>query len=125
MLESIQQPSDIKQLSLDELQFLADEIRTFLIDNVQKTGGHLAPNLGTVELTLAMHFVFDTPEDSFVFDVGHQAYTHKILTGRKDRMHSLRKKDGLSGFTKRAESQHDAFGAGHSSLITLMLHGQF
>lgn len=115
MLDSIHSPQDIKQLDLKQLQSLADEIRTFLIDNIQKTGGHLAPNLGTVELILAMHYVFDTPNDSFVFDVGHQAYTHKILTGRKDKMHTLRKKGGLSGFTKRTESRHDAFGAGHSS----------
>ncbi|HCU71905.1 MAG TPA: 1-deoxy-D-xylulose-5-phosphate synthase, partial [Gammaproteobacteria bacterium] len=108
-------PQDIKQLDLDQLQSLVDEIRAFLIENIQKTGGHLAPNLGTVELTVAMHYVFDTPDDSFVFDVGHQAYTHKILTGRKDKMSTLRKKDGLSGFTKRSESEHDAFGAGHSS----------
>jgi 1-deoxy-D-xylulose-5-phosphate synthase len=115
VLDSIQFPQDIKQLDLEQLQSLADEIRVFLIENIQKTGGHLAPNLGTVELTIAMHSVFDTPDDSFVFDVGHQAYTHKILTGRKDQMHTLRKKDGLSGFTKRSESEHDAFGAGHSS----------
>jgi len=115
VLNSIQSPQDIKQLDLDQLQSLADEIRAFLIENIQKTGGHLAPNLGTVELTVAMHYVFDTPDDSFVFDVGHQAYTHKILTGRKDKMHTLRRKDGLSGFTKRSESDHDAFGAGHSS----------
>ena len=115
VLDSIQSPQDIKQLDLDQLQSLADEIRAFLIENIQKTGGHLAPNLGTVELTVAMHYVFDTPDDSFVFDVGHQAYTHKILTGRKDKMSTLRKKDGLSGFTKRSESEHDAFGAGHSS----------
>ena len=115
MLDSIQSPQDVKQLDLDQLQSLVDEIRAFLIENIQKTGGHLAPNLGTVELTVAMHYVFDTPDDSFVFDVGHQAYTHKILTGRKDRMPTLRKKDGLSGFTKRSESAHDAFGAGHSS----------
>lgn len=115
MLDSIQSPQDIKQLDLIQLQSLADEIREFLIENIQKTGGHLAPNLGTVELTLAMHYVFDTPNDSFVFDVGHQAYTHKMLTGRLHQMHTLRKKSGLSGFTKRSESVHDAFGAGHSS----------
>ena len=115
MLDSINYPEDIKQLSLDELQSLADEIRGFLIENIQKTGGHLAPNLGTVEISIAMHYVFNTPEDSFVFDVGHQTYTHKILTGRKNKISTLRQKDGLSGFTKRAESEHDAFGAGHSS----------
>jgi len=115
VLDSVQSPQDIKQLDLDQLQSLVDEIRAFLIENIQKTGGHLAPNLGTVELTVAMHYVFDTPDDSFVFDVGHQSYTHKILTGRLDRMPMLRKKDGLSGFTKRSESVHDVFGAGHSS----------
>ena len=115
MLDQIQSPADIKQLDLDQLQSLVEEIREFLIENIQKTGGHLAPNLGTVELTVAMHYVFNTPDDSFVFDVGHQAYTHKILTGRKNKMHTLRKKDGLSGFTKMSESKHDSFGAGHSS----------
>jgi len=115
VLDQIQSPADIKQLDLDQLQSLVEEIREFLIENIQKTGGHLAPNLGTVELTVAMHYVFNTPDDSFVFDVGHQAYTHKILTGRKNKMHTLRKKDGLSGFTKMSESKHDSFGAGHSS----------
>ncbi|SFV85859.1 1-deoxy-D-xylulose 5-phosphate synthase [hydrothermal vent metagenome] len=115
MLNSINYPEDIKQLDIKQLQSLADEIRVFLIENIQKTGGHLASNLGTVEMSIAMHYVFDTPKDSFIFDVGHQAYTHKILTGRKDRMNTLRQKDGLSGFTKRAESEHDSFGAGHSS----------
>ncbi|SMN00838.1 1-deoxy-D-xylulose 5-phosphate synthase [uncultured Candidatus Thioglobus sp.] len=115
MLDSIDYPEDIKQLNLEELQSLADEIRGFLIENIQKTGGHLAPNLGTVEMSIALHYVFDTPKDSFVFDVGHQAYTHKILTGRKDKIPTLRQKEGISGFTKRTESEHDAFGAGHSS----------
>ncbi|HAY40918.1 MAG TPA: 1-deoxy-D-xylulose-5-phosphate synthase [Gammaproteobacteria bacterium] len=115
MLENINSPVDIKKLDIEQLQSLASEIREFLIENVQKTGGHLAPNLGTIELTIALHYVFDTPEDSLVFDVGHQAYTHKILTGRHSRMHTLRQKDGISGFTKISESEHDAFGAGHSS----------
>jgi 1-deoxy-D-xylulose-5-phosphate synthase len=115
VLDQIHSPQDIKKLDLDQLQSLAGEIREFLIENIQKTGGHLAPNLGTIEMTIAMHYVFDTPEDSFVFDVGHQAYTHKILTGRLDKMPTLRQKDGLSGFTKRSESEHDSFGAGHSS----------
>lgn len=115
MLDSINYPENIKQLDLKQLQSLADEIRTFLIDNVQKTGGHLAPNLGTVEISIAIHYVFNTPKDSLVFDVGHQAYTHKILTGRKDKMDTLRQKNGLSGFTKRTESVYDSFGAGHSS----------
>ncbi len=115
MLDSIKSPADIKQLDIDQLQSLADEIRTFLISNVQKTGGHLAPNLGTVEISIAMHYVFNTPHDSIIFDVGHQAYTHKILTGRFDKMSTLRQRGGLSGFTKRSESEHDIFGAGHSS----------
>ena len=115
MLENIQKPTDIKDLSIEELNILADEIKSFLVDSLEKTGGHLSSNLGTIELTLAMHYVFDTPNDTFVWDVGHQAYTHKILTGRKDLMSTLRQKDGLSGFTKRSESEHDAFGAGHSS----------
>ena len=115
MLHKISSPSDIKHLDVEQLELLAAEIRTFLIENTQKTGGHLAPNLGTVEMSIAMHYVFDTPNDSFIFDVGHQAYTHKILTGRMDKMHTLRQKDGLSGFTKTSESAHDAFGAGHSS----------
>ena len=115
MLNSIHKPSDIKKLSIEELNALAQEIKLFLIDSIEKTGGHLSSNLGTIELTLALHYVFDTPNDTFVWDVGHQAYTHKILTGRKDLMSTLRQKDGLSGFTKRSESEHDAFGAGHSS----------
>ena len=115
MLNKIQSPSDIKKLSISELNDLAQEIKLFLIESIEQTGGHLSSNLGTIELTIAMHYVFDTPNDTFVWDVGHQAYTHKVLTGRKDLMSSLRQKDGISGFTKRSESEHDAFGAGHSS----------
>jgi 1-deoxy-D-xylulose-5-phosphate synthase len=115
MLSDIQTPNDIKHFDFDQLQQLADEIREFLIESLKKTGGHLGSNLGTIELTLAMHYVFDTPNDSFVWDVGHQAYTHKILTERKEKMSTLRQKGGLSGFTKITESEHDAFGAGHSS----------
>ncbi len=115
ILHSIKSPQDIKRLDIAQLQSLVDEIRAFLIENIQQTGGHLAPNLGTIEMTIAMHYVFNTPEDSFVFDVGHQAYTHKILTGRLDKMHTLRQRHGISGFTKRSESIHDSFGAGHSS----------
>jgi len=115
MLNNIHKPSDIKKLDIEELNALAEEIKLFLIESIEKTGGHLSSNLGTIELTLAMHYVFDTPNDTFVWDVGHQAYTHKILTGRKDLMSTLRQKGGLSGFTKRSESEHDAFGAGHSS----------
>ena len=115
ILNNIHNPSDIKKLDIDELNSLAEEIKLFLIESIEKTGGHLSSNLGTIELTLAMHYVFDSPDDTFVWDVGHQAYTHKILTGRKDLMSTLRQKDGLSGFTKRSESEHDVFGAGHSS----------
>ncbi|MDB4139740.1 1-deoxy-D-xylulose-5-phosphate synthase [Candidatus Thioglobus sp.] len=115
MLNNIHKPSDIKELNIEELNDLALEIKLFLIESIEQTGGHLSSNLGTIELTLAMHYVFDTPKDTFVWDVGHQAYTHKILTGRRDLMSTLRQKDGLSGFTKRSESEHDAFGAGHSS----------
>ena len=115
ILNHIQNPNDIKKLDIDELNTLAEEIKLFLIESIEKTGGHLSSNLGTIELTLAMHYVFDSPNDTFVWDVGHQAYTHKVLTGRKDLMSTLRQKDGLSGFTKRSESEHDVFGAGHSS----------
>lgn len=115
MLENVNSPQDIKKLDFAELNNLADEIRQFLITSIEKTGGHLASNLGTVELSIALHKVFNAPDDAMVFDVGHQAYTHKILTGRKDKMSSLRQKNGLSGFTKREESPYDVFGAGHSS----------
>ena len=115
MLNDIHNPSDLKNLNIEELNSLAEEIKLFLVDSLDKTGGHLSSNLGTIELTLALHYVFDTPNDTFVWDVGHQAYTHKILTGRKELMSTLRQKDGISGFTKRSESEHDAFGAGHSS----------
>lgn len=115
VLESIQSPADIKDLSIEEFKQLANEIRHFLINSLEQTGGHLGPNLGVVELTLALHTVFNCPDDSIIWDVGHQSYVHKILTGRKDLFHTLRQKNGLSGFTKRTESQYDAFGAGHSS----------
>jgi len=115
MLDKINNPNDIKKLSFDELNQLSNEIRNALIENTKKTGGHLGSNLGTVELTIAMHFVFDTPKDSFIWDVGHQAYAHKMLTGRNKSMSTLRKLNGISGFTKIVESEHDAFGAGHSS----------
>ena len=115
LLESIQSPADLKALSADQLGQLAHELRVFIIDSVSTTGGHLAANLGTVELTLALHRVLDLPRDVLVWDVGHQAYAHKILTGRREAMGSLRKLGGLSGFTKREESPFDPFGAGHSS----------
>lgn len=114
-LTEINQPSDIKKLTIEQLKVLAEEIRYFLLHSVAKTGGHLSSNLGTVELTLALHYVFDSPNDPIVWDVGHQAYTHKILTGRRDRFDTLRQADGLSGFLKRSESKHDVFGAGHAS----------
>jgi len=115
ILETINSPADLKKLSMPELKQLANELRTFIIDNVSKTGGHLSSSLGTVELAIAIHYVFDTPEDRLVWDVGHQAYAHKILTGRRDRMSTLRQYKGLSGFPKRSESPYDCFGTGHSS----------
>jgi 1-deoxy-D-xylulose-5-phosphate synthase len=114
ILEGIQSPADVKALSLAELAVLAEEIRERLIVGVAKTGGHIGPNLGVVELTLALHYVFDTPKDSFVFDVSHQAYVHKLLTGREKTFHTIRQPGGLNGFMLRTESQHDSFGAGHA-----------
>lgn len=114
-LEKINSPSDIKSLTKSEIEALCSEIREFLIDNVDKTGGHLASNLGVVELSVAIHKVFDSPSDHIIFDVGHQSYVHKIITGRRENFSNLRKSGGLSGFTSRNESAHDPFGAGHSS----------
>jgi len=108
-------PSDLRQCSVDQLQQVCDETRQFLIDTVAKIGGHLAAGLGTVELTTALHYVFNTPDDRIVWDIGHQAYPHKILTGRRDQLHTIRQAGGLSGFLKRNESEYDTFGAGHSS----------
>lgn len=115
LLETINSPADVKALSLEQLKQLAEEIRQLLISVISKTGGHLAPNLGVVELTLALHRVFTTPKDKIVFDVGHQSYIHKIITGRREQFSTLRQYGGLSGFPKRSESEHDAFGTGHSS----------
>lgn len=115
LLEKINSPSDLKLLNEEQLVSLAEEIRRFLLQTVSRTGGHLASNLGSVEITLALHYCFDSPSDKFIWDVGHQAYTHKILTGRRDRFHTQRQYKGLSGFPKPEESPHDAFGAGHSS----------
>ena len=115
ILDTVNFPEDIKSLDEDRLTRLADEIRTFLIDKVEKNGGHLASNLGVIELTLAIHRVFDIPHDHLIFDVGHQSYVHKILTGRKEKFDKLRVPGGLSGFTSIRESEYDAFGAGHSS----------
>jgi 1-deoxy-D-xylulose-5-phosphate synthase len=114
-LSKINFPKDLKKLTPDELKILNDELRTFTIETVSKTGGHLGASLGVVELTVALHYVFDTPKDKIVWDVGHQTYPHKIITGRKRKIHTLRKKNGLSGFTKRSESIYDPFGAAHSS----------
>ncbi len=113
-LSRIKSPADVKRLGLIELERLAEEIRERLIIGVAKTGGHIGPNLGVVELTIAMHYVFDTPRDSFVFDVCHQSYVHKLLTGRESRFDTIRQPDGLNGFMLRTESEHDSFGAGHA-----------
>ena len=115
LLEKIEQSSDIKKLKEEEYPVLAQEIRNFLLDKISKTGGHLASNLGVVELTMALHLAFDLPKDKIVWDVGHQAYTHKILSGRRDGFNDLRQFGGMSGFPKRKESPYDAFDTGHSS----------
>lgn len=115
LLEKIKQPNDIKQIPMEQLPKLAEEIRQFLLEHLSKTGGHLASNLGAVELTMALHYVFQLPEDKIIWDVGHQSYTHKILTGRKDGFDQLRMLGGMSGFPKRSESPCDAFDTGHSS----------
>ncbi|MCM2356787.1 MAG: 1-deoxy-D-xylulose-5-phosphate synthase [Geobacteraceae bacterium] len=114
-LNTINSPADLKQLKEEELIQLAEEVRRFLLETVSRTGGHLASNLGCVELTLALHYCFNSPQDRIIWDVGHQAYTHKIVTGRRDRFHTQRQYHGISGFPKRTESAHDPFGAGHSS----------
>ncbi|CAN1515436.1 Dxs Deoxyxylulose-5-phosphate synthase [Burkholderiaceae bacterium] len=115
LLETIDSPADVRRLSRSALPTLANELRAFVLDSVAKTGGHLSSNLGTVELTVALHYVFNTPHDRLVWDVGHQTYPHKILTGRRDRMASLRQLGGISGFPRRSESEYDAFGTAHSS----------
>ena len=115
ILNKIDLPSDLKKLGPEELIVLSEELRDFIIESVSITGGHLAAGLGVVELTIALHYVFETPKDKIIWDVGHQCYPHKVLTGRKKLMQTLRKKDGISGFLKRDESEYDCFGAGHSS----------
>ena len=112
---TLDDPSDLRECTEGQLQQVCDETRQFLIETVSKIGGHLAAGLGTVELTTALHYVFNTPEDRIVWDIGHQAYPHKILTGRRDQLHTIRQAGGLSGFLKRNESEYDTFGAGHSS----------
>ena len=115
LLQTINDPADLRRLSRADLKVLATELREFVLQSVSQTGGHLSSNLGTVELTVALHHVFNTPEDRLVWDVGHQTYPHKILTGRRDRMHTLRQMGGISGFPQRAESIYDTFGTAHSS----------
>ena len=115
ILDQVQTPADLKRFSDEELKLLADELRKETISAVSETGGHLGAGLGVIELSVALHTIFDAPKDKIVLDVSHQAYPHKILTGRRDRIRTLRQKNGLSGFTKRSESKYDAFGAAHSS----------
>ncbi|MES2186333.1 MAG: 1-deoxy-D-xylulose-5-phosphate synthase N-terminal domain-containing protein, partial [Pseudomonadota bacterium] len=115
LLATVNDPADLRRLSREQLRTLAAELRAYVLDSVSKTGGHLSSNLGTVELTIALHYVFDTPRDRLVWDVGHQTYPHKILTGRRERMGSLRQLGGLSGFPQRTESEYDTFGTAHSS----------
>src|SRR5438093_3383500 len=113
-LDMVDSPEHVKKLKLDQLQQLAGEIRHELITVLSKNGGHLGPNLGVVELTIALHRVFSTPKDKFVFDVSHQGYVHKMFTGRLDRIHTMRQYQGLNGFLLRTESEHDCYGAGHA-----------
>lgn len=115
ILDNINSPQDLKKLNLNEKEKLADELREELINKVSKTGGHLASNLGVVELTIGLHSVFNTPDDKIIWDVGHQTYIHKILTGRRSKMNTLRQLNGLAGFPKTSESEYDAFNTGHSS----------
>src|SRR4026209_2729363 len=113
-LDMVDDPSHVKKLTPEQLTVLADEVRHELITKLARNGGHLGPNLGVVELTIALHRVFTTPHDKFVWDVSHQVYVHKLLTGRKDRFHTIRTTDGLNGFALRSESEHDCYGAGHA-----------
>ena len=115
LLETINSPADLRRLPAAKLAELAAELRQFLIHSVSTRGGHFAAGLGTVELTIALHYVFNTPDDRLVWDVGHQAYPHKVLTGRRDRLHTIKQDQGLAPFPSRAESEYDTFGVGHSS----------
>src|SRR3990167_10210079 len=115
LLDQVNFPSDLKHFSDAELEQLCTELRQFIIETMNVSGGHFAANLGTIELTVALHAVFDTPEDRLIWDVGHQAYAHKILTGRKQQLQTIRQKGGIAGFPTRAESVYDTFGVGHSS----------
>jgi 1-deoxy-D-xylulose-5-phosphate synthase len=115
LLDNIKSPQDLKKISINDLPMLASQLRDFMIENVSKTGGLLGSSLGVVELTIALHYIFNAPKDKIIWDVGHQAYAHKILTGRKNKFSTLRQKNGISGFPKISESEFDAFGTGHSS----------
>jgi 1-deoxy-D-xylulose-5-phosphate synthase len=115
LLKTIDEPAQLRALDRKQLRQIADELRAYVLESVSKTGGHLSSNLGTVELTIALHYIFDTPEDRIVWDVGHQTYPHKILTGRREAMARLRMLEGISGFPRRAESKYDTFGTAHSS----------
>src|SRR5919201_235791 len=115
LLETVDDPADIRTFDRRQLAQLAEELRAFILDSVSATGGHLSSNLGTVELTIALHYVFRIPDDKLIWDVGHQTYGHKILTGRREQMRTLRQKDGISGFPRREESIYDTFGTAHSS----------
>src|SRR5947209_17941367 len=115
LLPAIASPADLRRLTRAQLPQVAQELRAYVLDSVARTGGHLSSNLGTIELTIALHYVFETPEDRIVWDVGHQTYPHKILTGRREAMARLRMNEGISGFPRRAESRYDTFGTAHSS----------
>ena len=115
LLDSVNYPSDLKSLSLSQLETLANELREFLLYSVGQSGGHLGGGLGVIELTIILHHLYNTPYDNLIWDVGHQAYPHKILTGRKNKIETIRKKDGLAPFPSRSESEYDVFGVGHSS----------
>ncbi len=114
LLNKVDTPEDLKKIDINDLPSLAQELRDLILNTVSKTGGHLSSSLGVVELTIALHYVFEAPRDKIIWDVGHQAYTHKILTGRKGRFHTLRQPGGISGFPSPLESPYDAFGVGHS-----------
>ena len=123
LLENISYPSDLRKYNVDDLKLIADELRQYILDSVSKTGGHLSSNLGTVELTVAIHHVFNTPFDKVIWDVGHQTYAHKVLTGRKGKLNSIRKYKGISGFPKISESEYDVFGTAHSSTSISAAYG--
>ena len=115
LFDTINTPAELKKLSIEELPALCDEVRQYLLQSVSDSGGHLASGLGALELTVALHYVYDTPNDRLIWDVGHQAYVHKLLTGRREKLRTIKKKDGLCGFPRREESKYDDFGVGHSS----------